>query len=111
VEPVSSSLLLKALDGLSARAVATAQNIANAGTANYRPVEVSFERALASAAGQGADAVAAVQPKLGRAAGGAGMRLDLELATASSTATRYSALVEILGRQIEIEGLSITGTK
>jgi flagellar basal-body rod protein FlgB len=103
--------MLKALDGLSARASATAQNIANAGTDGYRPVRVAFEEALVHAAGRGTDAVRGVAPRLRQAGSGEPLRLDLELATASSTAARYSALVELLGRQIQMQSLSITGTK
>jgi flagellar basal-body rod protein FlgB len=104
-------LLLKALDGLSARAEATAQNIANAGTTDFRPLRVTFEQALARAATQGQGAVAAVRPHLGQAPAGEPLRLDLELATASTGAARYSALVEMLSREVQIEALSITGTK
>jgi flagellar basal-body rod protein FlgB len=106
-------LIVKALDGLSARSVATAQNIANAGTPNYRPIRVSFEQALANAAGVDNAAVAKVTPQVQAAplSGHDGqLRLDLEMATATSTSTRYGALVEILNRQMQIQSLAITGT-
>jgi flagellar basal-body rod protein FlgB len=105
-------LIVKALDGLSARAVATAQNIANAGTPNYRPLRVTFEQALATAAGQGDEAVAAVSPQVQTVPPGARdsqLRLDMEMATATTTSTRYGALVEILNRQMQIQSLAITG--
>lgn len=114
MEPVSAALILKALDGLSLRATATAQNIANANTPDYRPVKVSFEEALVRAAVNGTDAVAAVMPMIELAAdehGNAGLRLDLELATASSTAGRYGALVEVLNRQLQIQSLALSGTR
>ena len=105
----TSTLVIKALDGLSARSVATAQNIANAGTPGYRPVRVSFEQALAEAAPKGRAAIAAVQPQLRTAESGAGdLRLDLELGAASATALRYSALIEVLSRQLQLN--TITGT-
>jgi flagellar basal-body rod protein FlgB len=110
MEGISQILLLKALDGLSARAEATAQNIANAGTENYRPVRVQFEEALAHAASSGPEAVAAVVPRIDQAVAGDPLRLDLELATAAGTAGRYSALVEMLSRQIQIQSLAIKGT-
>ena len=112
METFSSELVLKALDGLTARSIATAQNIANAGTKAYRPVRVSFERALAAAAGQGVEAVRAVRPMTVadvQSSSGGDLRLDLELATASSTALRYAALVEVLNRQLQLDAIAVTG--
>ena len=111
MEAMSTILLLRALDGLSARAEATAQNVANSATPGYRPLRVSFEQALAAAAPGGADAAAAVRPRLEQDSSGEGLRLDLELVTASSTAARYSALVDLLGRQMQLHGLSVTGNR
>ena len=110
MDAISQILLLKALDGLSARSAATAENIANAGTDGYRPVRVRFEEALARAASGGPAAVEAVVPRLQQAVGGEPLRLDLELATASQTAARYTALIDLLSRQLQIQSLSITGT-
>lgn len=107
-------LALKALDGLSLRAEVTAQNIANAGTTGYRPLAVSFEKALASAAASGRDAVAAFEPHIDRARplfGSASLRLDLELQTAAATAQRYGAIVEVLDRQVQLQRLALTGGK
>lgn len=114
MDQFSAALAIKALDGLSLRAEVTAANIANAGTPNYRPVAVSFEDALREAAPGGSDAVAAVEPRRQQVRGGIlgnDLRLDQELATASSTATRYAALVEILNRRLEIERIAIAGGK
>lgn len=105
----SSIVALKALDGLTSRSVVTAENIANAGTANYRPRRVSFEQALANAAGLGAQAVAAVEPSI-EASNDLQVRLDLEMSTASSTQLRYSALIEVLNRQAQLRALSIKGS-
>lgn len=112
MDAISTSLMIKALDGLSARAVATAQNIANAGTANYRPLRATFEQTLREAAARGPDAISQVRPKIERVlptAVAPDMRLDLELATASSTALRYTALIEILNRQTQIQALAFSG--
>jgi flagellar basal-body rod protein FlgB len=114
MEAVSATLILKALDGLSMRATATAQNIANANSPGYQPVKVSFEEALVKAASGGVDAIRAVQPQIGAdvdAVGNGAMRLDLELATASSTAGRYTTLVEILNRQLQIDALARSGIR
>ena len=93
------AIIAKALDGLDARQGATAQNIANAGTENYRPIRVRFEDSLRAAAAQGIDAIAGVRVEtelapMPRVA--SEMRLDLEIATASQTAMRYGALLSVL---------------
>ncbi len=105
-------LTIKALDGLAARQIATAENIANAGTLHYRPLRVTFEQALQAAAAQGDAAVAQVQPQIERvtqASSDSELRLDLEMATASSTALRYTALIDTLSRQLALQSLAITG--
>lgn len=111
MDPVSALLINKALDGLSMRYLATAENIANASSRAYRPVRVTFEDTLRAAASQGEEAVRRTNPQSRRepiAAGGE-MRLDLELATASETAMRYSALLDLLGRQMQISRTVIRG--
>ena len=109
--PVAAVLIGKALDGLSARYAATAENIANANSAGYRPLRVTFEEALRSAAASGPAAVGAVQARVEQAPFTAAgeMRLDLELATASETAMRYAALLDLLGRQIQLSRTVIRG--
>lgn len=108
---ITSSLIVKALDGLTARSVATAENIANAGSPGFRPLRVSFEQALAAAAPRGEAAIRSVQPRIESAPAGETLRLDLELATASSTALRYAALTEMLSRQMRLEAIAITGNQ
>jgi flagellar basal-body rod protein FlgB len=109
VDPVSQVLIVKALDGLSLRAIATARNVANANSPGYTPVRVTFEEALRAAAHQGSDAVTAVMPQIESAPPSGEARLDLELATASETAMRYAALIDLLGRQIQISRTVIRG--
>jgi flagellar basal-body rod protein FlgB len=113
MDGLTTQIMIKALDGLSERATVTAANIANAGTPNYRPLRLSFERALVNAAARGPDAVHATTPHVARISAGAPdgqLRLDLELATASATALRYSALIELLNRQMQTEALAIKGS-
>ena len=112
MESISTALIAKALDGLTARYQATAQNIANANSPNYRPIRVTFEDSLRSAATQGGGAIAGVEPKVElvptpRIA--SEMRLDLEIANASRTAMRYGALLSILGRQMELARTIVSG--
>ena len=112
MDAASAILINKALDGLWTRSLVTAQNVANAGTAGYRPMRVSFEEALQRAARQGAPAVHDVRPVVTQVPASAmdgGMRLDLELATASETGMRYAALVDLLGRQLQISRTLIRG--
>ena len=112
MDAVSSSLTIKALDGLFTRAAVTADNIANAGTPRFLPSKVTFEQALAAAAGRGPDAVKALKPKIERDVrpiDDPGLRLDLELATSSSTTMRYAALIDVLNRQLQMQALAITG--
>jgi flagellar basal-body rod protein FlgB len=101
--------LTKALDGLALRGSAIAENIANAGAPAYRPVRVSFERALRSAASGGLVAIDAVRPKLETLGAADTLRLDLQVADAAQTAQRYGAVAEILNRQLQLDGLAITG--
>jgi flagellar basal-body rod protein FlgB len=113
LDPLTAILTLKALDGLSVRSVASAQNIANAGTPGYRPLRVTFEGALTAASAKGAAAVQGVRPQIAMASAqgpDADLRLDLELANASATALRYAALVEVLNRQLQIDALAVTGS-
>lgn len=103
-------LMIKALDCLSARSVVTAENIANAATPGYRPLRVNFEQALQIAAQQNTDAVRHLEPTVVRAGPKEpDLRVDLELASANTTLLRYSALIEVLSRQCQIESLAVTG--
>lgn len=115
MNPITAAILMKTLDGLSLRAEANAQNIANAGTAGYRPVRVSFETALSEAARSGsAAAIAAVRPGVAMDPSfgpGDAMRLDLEMAEAASTAGRYGAVVELLNRHAQIAALAVSGSR
>jgi flagellar basal-body rod protein FlgB len=112
VEPITSAIFIKALDGLALRAAATSQNIANANTAAYRPVRVTFEDELTTAASRGTQAVLDTQARVSQSPetlpSGA-MRLDLEMATAASTSGRYASIVEVMNRQLQIMALAVAG--
>lgn len=113
MDPFSAELMVKALDALQARAAVTAENIANAGTPRYRPLRLDFEQALKAAAAQGPDAIRAFQPSVTRVPDdhlGSTLRVDLELATASTTALRYAALVDVLNREMQLNLLAIKGS-
>ncbi|WEK46127.1 MAG: hypothetical protein P0Y56_14045 [Candidatus Andeanibacterium colombiense] len=112
MDQLSALLIVKALDGLAMRSSAISQNVANANSPSYRPLRVDFEEQLRAATKDGPNAVRALQPHFARMPGTDGtgeMRLDLELASASETALRYAALVDVLGRQMQISRLAVTG--
>lgn len=105
---VSALLIMKALDGLTARSEAIAHNIANAQSPGFAPVRVRFEDALAASAKSGRRAIASVNPQIVADAPGS-LRLDLETADASATAGRYAALVDILNREFQVRALATSG--
>jgi flagellar basal-body rod protein FlgB len=112
MDPITSILIAKALDGLHARQKVTAENIANAGTPGYRPLAVSFEANLKAAAGKDAAAIAAVEPRTYLASDApipGEQRLDLEIATAAQTSMRYGALIDLLGRQMALHRAVVSG--
>lgn len=114
MDAITTAILIKSLDGLSLRATANSQNIANASTPGYRPVRVSFEKALADAAARGPEAIRSVQPALTPDLSfgpGDVLRVDLEMAEASSTAGRYGALIELLNRHAQIAALAVSGAR
>jgi flagellar basal-body rod protein FlgB len=115
VESISSVVVLKALDALSMRATVSAHNIANANSSDFRPLKLTFEEALQKAAvGGRREAIEAVRPQVDYAydeQGGQSFRLDLELATATSTSGRYGTLAELLNRQLQLNALAVSGNR
>jgi flagellar basal-body rod protein FlgB len=114
MDSIAATILLKSLDGLDTRAKVIAHNIANAGTRGYRPLKVTFEDALARAAHQGGASVNAAAPKVEEAVDAFGrsqLRLDLEMASAAMTSGRFSTLAELLNRRLQIDALSLSGTR
>ena len=108
--PLISAILNKALDGLSLRSAATAQNIANGLSPGYRPVQVSFEAQLMAAAAKGEDKVRALPLEIEPGANALQpVRMDLELANQSETALRYGALVDVLARELQLQRTIIRG--
>jgi flagellar basal-body rod protein FlgB len=107
-------MTIKALDALALRATVTSENIANANTRGYRPLRVRFEEALRLAALEGDQAIAAVTPRIDHVPldsllASEQLRLDLEMGTASTTALRYNALISVLGREMQLDSLAVTG--
>jgi flagellar basal-body rod protein FlgB len=110
LDPMTTLLLTKAIDGLHLRQTFIAQNIANASTVGYIPIRVSFEEALRAAANDGPGVVERLEPRVFEDIEGGldGVRLDMELASASETALRFSGLIEVLGRHFALQRLVVS---
>jgi flagellar basal-body rod protein FlgB len=110
LDPITTLLMTKAIDGLHMRQTYIAQNIANASTENYVPMRVSFESALRAAANDGPGVLQRLEPRVYEDPQGAvdGVRLDMELASASETALRFSGLIEVLGRHFALQRLVVS---
>ena len=104
------AILEKAVEGLDMRLRYTSQNIANASSNSYSSVKVSFETALVQAAQGSVLDVQNVAPRLesdDRADISSELRLDIELAEAVQTSMRYSAMVEVLSRQMSLKRIAL----
>ncbi len=111
-EPITVAVASKALDGLSMRMAALAQNLANASTPRFQAVKVDFEDALRKAQAQGSDAVDALQLHFQAGhvfAPHEDRRTDLLIADAAQTAMRYSALVEMLSERMALRRAALGG--
>ena len=109
---VSQILTIKAMDALALRQSAIAENIANSGSEAYALKSVNFEAELRKAAEAGPDAIREFVAKIeqsGPQISGDDIRLDLEMHSASSTAMKYAALSDLLGRQMQIARTAVRG--
>lgn len=109
---VSQILTVKAMDALSLRQTAIAENIANANSDSYAAKSVDFEAELKKAAESGPDAIrrfAARVESNGPEQSGDEIRLDLEMQSASATAMRYAALSDVLNRQMQLARTAVRG--
>ncbi|MET0934335.1 MAG: flagellar basal body protein [Mycetocola sp.] len=91
LESVTSAALSSALDGLSLRQKAIANNIANVNTVGYRSQRVSFEDALADSVRSGSGVVAATLQRSLEPTGlnGNNVNLDTETLSNIDTVLRY----------------------
>jgi flagellar basal-body rod protein FlgB len=113
MEEISSVVVAaKALDGLSLRMTAIAQNLANVSSPQFRSARVDFETALRNATGKGLDAVRSLHfTFVADEAYGLGddRRIDLQIADASTTASKYAALADMIGRRLAIQHALVGG--
>ena len=101
LESVTSAALTSALNGLSQRQRAVADNIANVNTPGYHAQRVQFEQALASSveAGDGhATATTAVSAEPTRTDGN-NVNLDTETLSNIDTVLRFQFASQALGAQ------------
>jgi flagellar basal-body rod protein FlgB len=99
---VSINALSSALTGLSARQAATANNIANINTPNYKAQVVSFESALAASVQAGSGVVApttqsSLEPTQ---TDGNNVNLDTEDITNANTVLQYQFASQAIGQEL-----------
>lgn len=104
---VTGSLVRMALDGLGVRQLATASNIANAGTPDYAPLRVDFDGQLAdamreAARGRSPDAARLLPTVTSDPTPGAKVQLDLEAAQMAQDVLHYQALLRALRGQMDV---------
>jgi flagellar basal-body rod protein FlgB len=119
IDSSTTGLLGLALDAATMRQQAIAHNIANAGTAGYQRIGVSFEQQLAGLSERGANRGPAApsladlsnaRPAFEYAAGGA-VSLDVEMAQLSETTVHHQALLKALNRHFALIGMAINEGK
>ncbi|SDH36727.1 flagellar basal body protein [Microbacterium sp. 77mftsu3.1] len=99
LESVTTAALTSALDGLSQRQRAIADNIANVNTPGYKAKVVAFERALASsvAAGDGRTTPTTTESLAPTRMDGNNVNLDIETLTNIETVLRYQFASQAVG--------------
>ncbi|WP_459569029.1 flagellar basal body rod protein FlgB [Cupriavidus sp. 8B] len=122
IEAITTTALGLALDAASLRQQATAANIANAGTAGYVPLRVSFEaqmmdaqRTLESRGRLDTGSLGAMQARLEPALDMAGLptkvMLDVEVANLAQNAVQYQALAKGLSKHYAILSAAVSDGK
>jgi flagellar basal-body rod protein FlgB len=104
----TSAIAARALDGLFARQMAVAHNVANANSSGFSPIRVSFESSLQQALRAGAAPAELRRAPIGvQVAAGESVRIDLEITHSAENALRYATLVGALDRRMQILSLAI----
>ncbi|HEY1531682.1 MAG TPA: flagellar basal body protein [Galbitalea sp.] len=100
---VTINALSSALEGLSARQTATANNIANINTPNYKAQVVSFESALAASvkAGSGVAAPTTAASLEPTELDGNNVNLDTEDITNTNTVLQYQFASQAIGQELK----------
>jgi flagellar basal-body rod protein FlgB len=112
LDSVTVNALSSALDGLSARQTATANNIANINTPNYKSQVVSFENALAASVQAGSGVVSpTTQDSLEPTQqDGNNVNLDTEDVTNTTTVLQYQFTAQAMNQELTsfVPALNIT---
>lgn len=115
IEAITTAALSAALDIASRRHAAVAANIANANTAGYAPVRVSFDAQLAEARetmreGGRLDAGSVeslrAEPELVEDTGVQPVQLDAEMVELARNAVQFQALTQGLSRHLGLLALA-----
>ncbi|MBO3664608.1 flagellar basal body rod protein FlgB [Microbacterium stercoris] len=98
-DSVTISALTSALDGLSQRQRAIADNIANVNTPGYRATRVQFEEALAQSVAEGSGRVSPTSQKSLEPTrlDGSNVNLDTETLSNIDTVLRYQFATQSIG--------------
>ena len=107
----AGAVAARALDGLYMRQLAVAHNIANANSAAFSPLRVSFESALqqayAAANRRGDYSGVTVAPISVLADTTDTVRVDLEISASAENAMQYSMLLGMLDRRLQLLSLAV----
>jgi len=120
---LTSSLVMRALDAATLRHAAQAQNISNAATPGYRPLQVNFEQQLTMARSQllarddesaSRRALNSVQPRIEELPattvnGNDTIKIDAEVAKMMQNAVYYQSLLTALGKNGSILRMAVRG--
>ncbi len=106
---MTGAVAARALDGLFTRQLAVAHNIANANSPGFAPVRVTFESALQQAAtGATADLAAVRRAPIGLLSmPGESVRMDMEITQSAENAMRYSMLLAMVDRKLQVMALAV----
>ena len=107
----AGAVAARALDGLYMRQLAVAHNIANANSAAFSPLRVSFESALqqayAAANRSGDYSGVTVAPISVLVDTTDTVRVDLEISASAENAMQYSMLLGMLDRRLQLLSLAV----
>lgn len=111
IESVTQNALQSAIDALSLRQNAIANNVANINTPNYQAQVVSFEDALSQSVAQGSGVVqASVQSSLEPTElNGNNVNLDEETVDGITTELRYQFATQAMNQQFQSLTASFQG--
>ena len=121
-DPVTTTLIMKALDAAVLRHQTIASNIANANSTGYRPLHVNFEeqlglarQALAGGSSLSASEVAALRPFIQQerapATGNAAVMIDMEMVKLAQNTVQYQALLKGLSHRASLISMAINEGK